>query len=375
MAPDDPAAKIPAWFIQDWGIYQEHTEDTRIDGRVVLQWRPSETLMVTVDDNFSRDRLEQDQYGYSVWFNAGNMQNIRLNQNGTVTDFTQPVTPTDFQGQINASKIRNNITGLNLKWDATDKQSFEFDAAYAVAELNPNGEISQLDMDVGYGPSGNNTAGTNGTTLGITGIGSGGLPYPTGFGPNGNASRFINNGIIGSHVLPIVSTQNKDIVRQFKLMGTWKEDNLRLTYDLQYVTDHQDLKAFDTFQNNDWQLFAGYGPASGNTGGFALPQDLFAILQHRALHQRLQQQRQDAAAGARVRPDRGHELSDENHGQDTRSGVQPELSGRRGKDHRTVRESRDGSEDQRDASAHQSGLARRALSAELQRPAGSAILR
>jgi TonB-dependent receptor len=275
VAPDDPAAKIPAWFIQDWGIYQEHTEDKRIDGRVVLQWRPTGTLLVTLDDNFSRDELHQDQYGYSVWFNAGNMQNIKLNEHGTVVDFTQPVTPTDFQGQINASKIRNNITGLNLKWDATDRQSFEFDAAYAVAELNPNGEISQLDMDVGYGPSGNNTAGTNGTTLGITGIGKDSLQYPTGFGPNGDASRFINNGIIGSHVLPIISNQNKDIVRQFKLMGTWQEDNLQLNYGVQYVTDHQDLKAFDTFQNNDWQLFAGYGPASGNTGGIALPQELF----------------------------------------------------------------------------------------------------
>lgn len=273
VAPDDPVAKIPAWFSQDWGIYREHTEDTRLDGRVVLQWRPTDTLLVTVDDNFSRNTLEQDQYGYSVWFNAGNMQNITLNENGTVTDFVQPNTPTDFQGQINASKIRNNIAGLNLKWDATDHQSFELDAAYAVAELNPNGEISQLDMDVGYGPSGD--GGTNGTNLGITGIGSNELPYPTGIGPNGDAALFINNGLIGSHVLPILSNQNKDIVRQFKLMGTWKEDALQINYGVQYVNDHQDLKQFDTFVNNDWQAFAGYGPASNNANGYALPQDLF----------------------------------------------------------------------------------------------------
>jgi TonB-dependent receptor len=271
--PDDPAQKRPAWFIQDWGIYQEHTEDKRIDGRVVLQWRPTGSLLVTLDDNFSRDELEQQQYGYSVWFNAGNMKNITLNEHGTVTDFVQPNTPTDFQGQINASKIRNNITGLNLKWDVGDKQTYEFDTAYAVAELNPNGEIGSLDMDVGYGPSG--PTGTNGTDIGITGIGSNSLPYPTSIGPNNDASRFINNGIIGSHVLPIVSNQNKDIVKQFKLMGTWKEDNLQLNYGLSYVTDHQDLKTLDTFQNNDWQLFAGYGPASNNTGGVALPQNLF----------------------------------------------------------------------------------------------------
>jgi TonB-dependent receptor len=273
VAPDDTVAKIPAWFIQDWGIYQEHTEDKRIDGRVVVQWRPTGTLLVTLDDNFSRDTLEQNQYGYSVWFNSGNMQNITLNDHGTVTDFVQPNTPTDFQGQINASRIRNNITGLNLKWDATDRTTYEFDAAYAVAELNPNGDIAQLDMDVGYGPSG--PTGTNGTSVGITGISPGGLQYPTGIGPNGNAALFINNGLIGSHVLPIVVSQNKDIVSQFKLMGTWHDDSVQINYGLQYVTDRQDLKQYDTFVNNDWQLFAGYGPASNNAGGYALPQDLF----------------------------------------------------------------------------------------------------
>ena len=243
---------------------------------MVLQWRPTGTLLVTLDDNFSRDTLEQEQYGYSVWFNSGQPAEHHAEQQQHRDQLRAERTPTDFQGQINASKIRNNITGLNLKWDATERQTFEFDAAYAEAQLNPNGEVSQLDMDVGYGPSGNNTAGTNGTNIGIAGISSNGLQYPTGFGPGNDKSRFINNGIIGSHVLPILSNQNTDIVKQFRVMGTWKEaEGLQINYGLSYVIDNQNLKQFDTFVNNDWQLFAGYGPASGNTGGFALPQELF----------------------------------------------------------------------------------------------------
>jgi TonB-dependent receptor len=273
VAPDDPGTKIPAWFIQDWGIYQEHTEDKRIDGRVVLQWRPTGNVLLTLNDNFSRDTLEQQQYGYSVWFNAGNMQNIQLNQNGTVTNFVQPNTPTDFQGQFNASKIRNNDVGFNLKWDAGEKQTYEFDTAYSVAELNPNGEVSQLDMDVGYGPSG--PGGTNGVDVGITGIGGNQISYPTAVGPGGNASQFIGNGLIGSHVLPIINNTNKDTLKQFKLMGTWQEDNLKLRYGLHYTIDHQDLQQRDTFVNNAWQTFAGYGPASNNAGGNALPQEFF----------------------------------------------------------------------------------------------------
>jgi hypothetical protein len=35
------------------------------------------------------------------------------------------------------------------------------------------------------------------------------------------------------------------------------------------MTDYSD------FQNNQWQAYSGYGPASGNTGGVALPQSFF----------------------------------------------------------------------------------------------------
>ncbi len=263
----------PGWFSQDWGIYQEHTEDKRLDGRVVLQWRPSDNLLFTLNDNFSRQELFQEQFGYTVWFNQGNLRDVRLNENGTVVDFVQLNTPTDFQGQINASKIRNNDVGFNMQWDVGEKQTYEFDAAYSVAELNPNGEISQLDMDVGYGPSG--PSGTNGSDIRMLGIGANQLPYLTGIGPDGDTSRFINNGLIGSHVLPIISNRNKDTIKQFKLMGTWKEDNLAIRYGLHYLTDHQDLQSVDTFVNNAWQSFAGYGPASNNSGGFALPQSMF----------------------------------------------------------------------------------------------------
>ncbi len=67
---------INAWFIQDYGIYQETTTDERVNGRAVLQWRPTENLQVTLDENYSRDSLHAVQYGYSVWFNAGSLRNI-----------------------------------------------------------------------------------------------------------------------------------------------------------------------------------------------------------------------------------------------------------------------------------------------------------
>jgi len=262
-----------SWVIQDYGVYQEHSEDRRIDGRLVLQFRPSDALELTLNDNFSRDHLSQSQYGYSVWFNAGSLTNVKRNANGTLTDFVQPGTPTDFQSQINSSVIQNNEIGFNAKWKVNPKFNVVFDADRSVSQLNPNGELSSIDVDVGYGPSG--AGGINGTNVGIAGVGVGSLPYPTNIGPNGNAGQFIKNGIIGSHVLPIGSQQNKDVVTQAKLEGSWSEDNLKIKFGFHYLQDKKNLSEYDDFANNDWQAYGGYGPASNNSGGVALPQNLF----------------------------------------------------------------------------------------------------
>ena len=268
---------INAWFIQDYGLYQETTQDTRMTGRASFQWRPSENLLITVDDNYARDTLHARQYGYSVWFNAGSLQNVTQSSHGTITSFTQPNTPTDFQSQVNASVLQNNDTGVNVKWDATDKLQFDFDYDNSAAWLNPGGKLSSIDSDVGYGPSvpGNTV---NSTSVGITVPGGHALPFPTGLGPNGNAAQFLGNGIIGSHVFPMSAPQRYDNVRQFKAEANWVEsDKLKVTAGYQYVGDHDNAKSSDDFANNQWQAFAGYGPASNNNlvHGAALPQNLF----------------------------------------------------------------------------------------------------
>ena len=265
-----------AWFIQDYGIYQETTADIRTDGRAVLQWRPREDLLITIDDNFSRDTLHAAQYGYSVWFNAANLSKVVQNTNSTITSFIQPNTPTDFQGQVNGSVLQNNDAGINVRWDATDQLSLVLDYDHSQAWLNPGGKLSSIDADVGYGPS--TSGGTNGNNIGIMVPGGHTLPFPTGFGPNGDASRFINNGLIGSHVLPLTALHRFDRVQQFRAEAGWKEgEHLRITAGYHYVGEHDNALDHSDFPNNDWQAYAGYGPASNNNGthGAALPQSLF----------------------------------------------------------------------------------------------------
>src|ERR1700733_5869822 len=149
-SPTSPAPTISDWFIQDYGIYQEHTDDKRVGGRFVLQARPIDGLEMTLDDNYFKETLVQQQQGFSAWFNNNGLMDVTQAADGTVTSFTQPGTPTDFQAQINQSVTTTNTVGFNVKWDATDHTSYMFDAYNAVAKLNPGNQTS-LDADVGDG--------------------------------------------------------------------------------------------------------------------------------------------------------------------------------------------------------------------------------
>ncbi len=263
------ALTTPTWFIQDYGIYHEKEDVERKQARVVLQWRPIDSVQVTLNDDFSRDADLQKQYGYSVWFNNGSMNNVQLDKNGSVVDFQQ-TTPTDFQGSFNPQVLQFNDYGANVLWSVSDDFSMTFDYDHADGWSNPGGLVIS-DMDVGYGNAMDNAV------LGIKVPNGHMLPYPTSYGPNNDHSQFINNGIIGSHVLPLTVTKNLDTINQAKIEGDWDQgDALKLKFGFQYVAEHQNQQQWDSFENNNWQAYSGYGPASGNGSGVALPQDLFS---------------------------------------------------------------------------------------------------
>ena len=137
------------------------------------------------------------------------------------------------------------------------------------AKLNPDGTAQPLDADVGYG---NNAA--NNSTLGVGVNGSNNLPYPIGYGPGSNAARFLEP---HGHRLPRAGRgayQNTDTINQFKLQGSWFDDQTKINYGVQFTHDEWKLAAFTDLPYT-WQMYAGYGPAG--TGGVArIPANLIS---------------------------------------------------------------------------------------------------
>ena len=287
---------VQGWFPQQLGAEQVTTRDERFDGRIALQWRPDDNLLFTLDDNFSRQKIRSNSYGYAAWFNGDDLRNVKYDSNGSVIDFNQFGTPMDFNANDTKAVNQRNQVGLNMKWDATQHLKVEADASWDKAIFNPGHDGYNNSMDIGYG--GYNLVNSNPfdpscataqfassggcvtTILGaptgvqITGPSSSDLPNIHDVGPGNNVSQFLDTSQMGSHVIVRFRNYNTDIVKQAKLLGRWEGDNFKLTFGGQYVEDKFHTENENTFANGVFAGFAGYGTPSGRTGGiWPLPAD------------------------------------------------------------------------------------------------------
>jgi iron complex outermembrane receptor protein len=262
---------IVGFFPQQYVFDQEYTKDERVDARIALQWHPSEDLMLTIDDNFSRQTITTDVYGVGMWFSQGSLRNVTLDKNGQATNFIQAGTPTDFTSAINKQVLQTNQIGGNLKWDANEHLNINADVSYGQSWLNPDGNIGSQNGDIGYGGALGNVTG-----LSILGDSNKAFPTLTNYGPAGDEAAYSNTGLIGSHVVVNQTQRNVDKLKQGRLTATWKQDNLTLKVGGQFVDDTFDFLNESTFTNNFWQAYAGYGGPSGQgTGINPLPASLY----------------------------------------------------------------------------------------------------
>jgi iron complex outermembrane receptor protein len=269
-APATAVSGVPSWYPQEMAQYYERADERRTDGRLSMQWHPTDNVLVTLDDNYSTSSDHQDRWSHSVWF--GSFNNVALDGNGTITSFVSDggAGPTDFNAFVAETYLTTNTPGLNVTWDMTDNWSAELDAAQSTSHLNPNGGLSDIDADTGYGTNnagfGNpaaNAANNNNSTGLITSTGSSTVPYFSGYGPNNVTANWsgTNPFIIGSHVVPLQMQMGTDKINEAKLDATWHTGDTKVNFGLQYMDDSYYTNQYSDFSfqgsNNNWQLWSG----------------------------------------------------------------------------------------------------------------------
>jgi TonB-dependent receptor len=281
---------VLTWFPQQQGLEQTYNQDERVDGRVALQWHPTDGMTLTIDDNFSRQTLHSQAYGYAAWFNGNDLRNVKYDSNRTTVDFNQFGTPMDFNANESRSIRETNQIGANLKWEVIDHLTLELDGAISRSTLNPGKNGYGDSMDIGYGGT-NCYRGAPGTTTtvqcgtdnlgpvylstalgantGVNILGPSGnfLPQIHDIGPSGNVSRFTDPTVIGSHVIVRGANYNTDLVKQFRGALGWEKDGFKVKLGGQYLEDRLYQEGTSTFSNGVFASRSGYGTPSGRPGG------------------------------------------------------------------------------------------------------------
>ncbi|WP_271008727.1 TonB-dependent receptor [Paucibacter sp. B51] len=131
-------------------------ERTRTNGQLVMQFRPIQALTATVDHTFSEMTVHSKRSELSAWFSFGpsasNWTNGPVATPLQYTEFYKD-SPADIAmaGSIFGTKNKNESTGVNLAWKASNALSLEFDAHHSTATSgadSPYGSNSTLGVSM-----------------------------------------------------------------------------------------------------------------------------------------------------------------------------------------------------------------------------------
>lgn len=151
-APSDPNTLVS--LPRDSRYFFQEVTRERINGQVVMQFNPTDTLALTADYTFARNEGEEQRATVSNWFNRPFSQ-VVFDDNpvvATTTFLAETLgSPKDLamENQLNATKDQLESFGFNAKWDASDKLRISFDAHTSEAKVTPEAPMGYSNISVG----------------------------------------------------------------------------------------------------------------------------------------------------------------------------------------------------------------------------------
>jgi TonB-dependent receptor len=241
----------------------------RINGQLVLQARPTDSLTATFDFTYSRNKIEVRDSSVGIWFNFGDTSSEWTDgPNAGPVFYTERFGPgkdLSYSSALTANQSENKSFGGNLTWEAPGGVTVSLDAHHSTAESKPTND---------YGTS---------TSIG------GAI-----FGVQSQTINFENDlPIISYNMYPgvdaldpslITPTGNafrnayfRDEINQVQLKGHYDHDGGFLDSidaGFSYV-DNQVRSAYGFIQNETW---GGVDPRGGSFGAAAVPDDFFELV-------------------------------------------------------------------------------------------------
>jgi TonB-dependent receptor len=224
----------------------------RINGQLVAQFKPSDSLTLTADFLYAQNKNDEQRSSQGNWFNRPFARvDFDTGQQVVSTVFLQEAlsSPKDIAWgqQLRATKDELQSVGFNAKWDISERFNLEFDAHDSEAKSDPNGPNGLTSYDFGTG-----AASIAAHSLDLTS----GFPVQqyTYDDENQNDNGIIDIGDVSSSVGRTSLQKQEHKIHEFRLEGGFAlDDSNKLRGGVDYRTSEMEQQRLVTAQIlGDW---------------------------------------------------------------------------------------------------------------------------
>lgn len=222
-APTDPNQYIA--IPNDSRYHYSENERERINAMATVQFKPSDTVTITADALYARNRISEARTDQTNWFNRP-FDRVAFDNDPVVATAIRleegsryGVKDIGFEQQYRATETQLHSFGLNTEWEITDNMTLKLDGNHSESKSNPNSANGASSTLVGFG-----APVVNAHTLDWSG------PIPNQSWTINDATRGNNNGTLdigdlGTQVQRTNASRQKHRLNQLRADLGWEFDN------------------------------------------------------------------------------------------------------------------------------------------------------
>jgi TonB-dependent receptor len=132
------------------------TSRKRMSGLVTLQWKPSDTVLLTVDGLYSKLDVNDDNKVFFVYGGPGDITAATVNANNSITSYTGIASGPFITNQVRPRLAQTYQVGGNLEWKPGNGLSGFLDVSWSRATDDTGGNQAWFESNlsgVGYSPA------------------------------------------------------------------------------------------------------------------------------------------------------------------------------------------------------------------------------
>lgn len=148
---NDKNAQGNHWGPQDlnWAVENHHR--TRFNGQAVLQFKPTDTIVGTLDYTYALYKDHSLKNSFGAWFGyGGSLNSATIDPNGTITKLVDAGSDLSYTGTDDQQRNALSSIGANLKWQPFDNLTVVADGHHSIDTSTDQNQFYIVGQDQNY---------------------------------------------------------------------------------------------------------------------------------------------------------------------------------------------------------------------------------